>query len=113
MIPKLKLGVAGLGRAFSLMVPTFTLDPRVDIVAGADPREEARSKFRADFNAKVFDSVEKLAADPEVNVVYVATPHQFHTANACAAAAAGKHVLVEKPMALTVTDCQEIGRAHV
>jgi phthalate 4,5-cis-dihydrodiol dehydrogenase len=106
MIPKLKLGVAGLGRAFSLMVPTFTLDPRVDIVAGADPREEARSKFRADFNAKVFDSVEKLAADPEVNVVYVATPHQFHTAHACAAAAAGKHVLVEKPMALSLEDCR-------
>jgi len=102
MIPRLKIGVAGLGRAFSLMLPAFTQDPRVEIVAGADPREEARRQFAAQFKAKAFDSVEKLAAQAEVDVVYVATPHQLHAAHACAAAAAGKHVLVEKPMALSL-----------
>ncbi|MGH8670267.1 MAG: Gfo/Idh/MocA family oxidoreductase [Burkholderiales bacterium] len=106
MIPKLKIGVAGLGRAFSLMVPAFTLDPRVQIVAGADPREEARRKFEAEFKgAKAFDSVEKLAAQAVVDVVYVATPHQFHAAHACLAASCKKHVLVEKPMALSLEDC--------
>ena len=45
MIAKLKIGVAGLGRAFSLMLPAFTLDPRVELVAGADPRAEARARF--------------------------------------------------------------------
>jgi phthalate 4,5-cis-dihydrodiol dehydrogenase len=106
MIPKLKIGVAGLGRAFSLMAPAFTLDPRVRIVAGADPRPEARSRFEADFKAKAFDSIEKLAADAEVDVVYVATPHQFHAAQACLAASSGKHVLVEKPMALSLEECR-------
>ena len=105
MIPRLKIGVAGLGRAFSLMLPAFTQDPRVEIVAGADPREEARRQFAAQFKAKAFDSVEKLAAQAEVDVVYVATPHQLHAAHACAAAAAGKHVLVEKPMALSLEEC--------
>ena len=105
MISKLHIGVAGLGRAFSLMVPAFTLDPRVRIVAGADPRAEARSKFEADFKAKAFDSVEKLVAEPGVDVVYVATPHQFHAAHACLAASLGKHVLVEKPMALSLEEC--------
>ena len=102
----IRIGIAGLGRAFSLMVPAFTLDPRVEIVAGADPRPEARSKFEADFGAKAFDSVEKLAAEPGIDVVYVATPHQFHAAHAIAAAAAGKHVLVEKPMALSLEECR-------
>jgi phthalate 4,5-cis-dihydrodiol dehydrogenase len=106
MIPKLKIGVAGLGRAFSLMVPAFTLDPRVELVAGADPRPEARSKFEADFKARTFDTVERLVADPAVEVVYVATPHQFHAAHAIAAASAGKHVLVEKPMALSLDECR-------
>jgi phthalate 4,5-cis-dihydrodiol dehydrogenase len=105
MIPKLKIGVAGLGRAFALMVPTFILDPRVEIVAGADPRPEARSKFEAQFGAKAFDSVEKLAAQAAVEVVYVATPHQFHAAHARLAAAHKKHLLVEKPMALSLEDC--------
>jgi phthalate 4,5-cis-dihydrodiol dehydrogenase len=108
MIPKLKIGVAGLGRAFSLMVPAFSLDPRVMLVAGADPRPEARASFAADFNAKAFDSIEELAAQAEVDVVYIATPHQFHAAHACAAAAAGKHVLLEKPMALSVDECRAV-----
>jgi phthalate 4,5-cis-dihydrodiol dehydrogenase len=106
MIPKLKLGVAGLGRAFSMMVPTFTADPRVALVAGADPRPEARAKFEADFGAKAFDSVEKLCAEPALDVVYIATPHQFHAANAIAAASCRKHVLVEKPMALSLDQCR-------
>lgn len=102
----LKLGVAGLGRAFSLMIPTFSTDPRVELVAGADPRVEARRQFERQFGAKTYDSVEALCADPSVEVVYVATPHQFHAHHACVAAAQGKHVLVEKPMALTLEDCR-------
>lgn len=108
MIPKLKIGVAGLGRAFSLMVPAFTLDPRVTLVAGADPRPEARAKFAADFKAKAFDSIEKLVAQAEVDVVYIATPHQFHAAHACLAASFNKHILLEKPMALSLEDCRAV-----
>ncbi|MFZ7338174.1 Gfo/Idh/MocA family oxidoreductase, partial [Comamonas jiangduensis] len=48
---RLRIGVAGLGRAFSLMLPTFLQDPRVQLVAACDPREEARQQFAADFNA--------------------------------------------------------------
>jgi phthalate 4,5-cis-dihydrodiol dehydrogenase len=106
MIPKLKLGVAGLGRAFSAMVPTFKNDARIELVAGADPRPEARAKFETDFGAKTFDSVEKLCADPSVEVVYIATPHQFHAPNAIAAASCKKHILVEKPMALSLEECR-------
>src|SRR5687767_4680756 len=105
MIPKLKLGVAGLGRAFALMAPTFGADPRVEVVAGADPRPEARARFETEFGAKTFDSVEGLCSHDAVQVVYVATPHQFHAAHALAAASCKKHVLVEKPMALTLEDC--------
>ena len=39
---KLRIGVAGLGRAFTVMLPTFAADPRVSLVAAADPRAEAR-----------------------------------------------------------------------
>ena len=102
---KLRLGVAGLGRAFSVMLPTFTGDPRVTLVAAADPRPEARQRFAADFGGKGYETVEELCADPTVEVVYVATPHQFHAQHAALAARHGKHLLVEKPMALTLDDC--------
>lgn len=108
MIPKLKIAVAGLGRAFSLMAPTFAADPRVRLVAGADPRPEARARFTADFNAPAFDSVQAMCAHGDIDVVYVATPHQFHAAHAEAAAQAGRHLLVEKPMALSLDECRRM-----
>jgi phthalate 4,5-cis-dihydrodiol dehydrogenase len=102
---RIRLGVAGLGRAFMLMLPTLARDPRLVMAAAADPRPEARARFAEDFSARAYDSVEALCADPELDAVYIATPHQFHVAHVRAAAAAGKHVLVEKPMALAVEDC--------
>ncbi|MGE4167268.1 MAG: Gfo/Idh/MocA family oxidoreductase [Xanthobacteraceae bacterium] len=101
----LKVGVTGLGRAFSLMIPAFAGDSRVSLVAGADPRAEARAKFAADFGGRAHETVEALCADREVDVIYVATPHGLHAQHAMMAAQAGKHVLVEKPMALTLQDC--------
>jgi phthalate 4,5-cis-dihydrodiol dehydrogenase len=102
---KMRIGVAGLGRAFAVTAPAFR-DPRVEVVAGADPRAEARERFTQDYGARAHPNVEDLCADPAVEVVYVATPHQFHAAHTRLACSRGKHVLVEKPMALTLEDCR-------
>jgi len=107
----IRIGVAGLGRAFALMSPTLAADSRVRMVAAADPRPEALEQFETDFRGRGYSSVEELCADPAVQVVYVATPHQFHAAHATAAAAAGKHILVEKPMALTIDECRAMTAA--
>ena len=101
----MRIGVAGLGRAFTLMLPTFVHDNRVKLVAAADPLPQARAQFGRDFGAPAYDSVEALCADPQVQVVYVATPHQLHAQHVAIAAAHGKHVLVEKPMAITLAQC--------
>jgi phthalate 4,5-cis-dihydrodiol dehydrogenase len=101
----IRLGVAGLGRAFTLMLPTFTQDPRVQLVAACDPREEARAQFERDFEAPVYPDIEGLARDPAVDAIYIASPHQFHAEQTRVAARHGKHVLVEKPMALTLPEC--------
>ena len=107
---KLRIGVAGLGRAFALTAPAFR-DPRVQVVAGADPRPEARRRFKQEYKARVFPTVEALCDDPAVEVVYIATPHQFHASQARLACAAKKHVLVEKPMALSLDDCRAMNNA--
>ena len=102
------LGVAGLGRAFTLMLPTFAADSRVRLVAATDPRQEACACFRQDFDAATYSSLEALCADPHVEVVYLATPHQHHAEHVRIAAAHGKHVLVEKPMAITLDQCRSM-----
>src|SRR3974377_1730745 len=102
----LRLGIAGLGRGFAVMLPTFMRDPRVKLVAAADPRAEARQRFTADFGGHAYGTRAARARAPDVEVVYVATPHQHHAEQTCLAAAAGKHVLVEKPMTLTLADAE-------
>jgi phthalate 4,5-cis-dihydrodiol dehydrogenase len=108
---RLRIGVAGLGRAFAVMLPTFLRDPRVELVGAADPRPEARAQFETDFGGKTYESVDALCADPSVEIVYVASPHQHHANQARLAALAGKHVLVEKPMALTLADAEAMAEA--
>jgi len=104
----LKLGVIGLGRAFTLMLPTFANHPLVKLVAASDPRADARERFAAEFGAKVYGDAEALCADPNVRAVYIASPHQFHVEHVKLAAAHEKHVLVEKPMALSIDDGLEM-----
>src|SRR5580693_2690372 len=108
MTEPLNLGVIGLGRAFTLMLPTFMADPRIALVAAHDPRPDARERFAREFGANAYEDAEALCADPDVKAVYVASPHQFHVAHVKLAAKHGKHVLVEKPMALSVDDCREM-----
>ena len=108
---KLRVGVAGLGKAFQLMMPTLVRHPNISLVAAADPRTKAQARFAADFAANTYASVEELCADPSVDAIYVATPHQYHAEHVAMAAAAGKHVLVEKPMALTLDECRAMTEA--
>lgn len=101
----LRIGVLGLGRAFTLMLPTFRSDPRLKLVAAFDPREAATAAFAREFGGRACASAEAVCADPQVEWIYVATPHQMHVEHVRLAAAHGKHVLVEKPMAINLDDC--------
>src|ERR1700752_3180394 len=105
---RLKLGVAGLGKAFTVMLPSLAAEPRIELVAAADPRPEATRRFAEDFGARAYASVEELCGDANVEVVYLATPHQHHADHIALAAAHGKHVLVEKPMAISLGECDRI-----
>ncbi len=107
----LRIGVVGLGRAFTLMLPTFLREARVRLVAATDPHGVAVAQFERDFGGIGHPDVAALCAAPDVDVVYIATPHQMHAEHACMALAAGKHVLVEKPMALTVAECDAMTAA--
>ena len=102
---KLRLGVAGLGRGFMLMLPTFRGHSRSRVVAAASPGADARAQFKQDFGGPAYATVDELCRDPDVDAIYIATPHQFHAEHVVAAANNGKHVLVEKPMALTLEEC--------
>lgn len=104
-IKTIGIGVVGLGRAFTLMLPTFVADSRVRLVAATDPIAAARERFVHDFGGATYEDVDELCNDASVELVYVASPHQFHAEHATRAFAARKHVMIEKPMALSIDEC--------
>jgi predicted dehydrogenase len=101
-------GIIGIGgHANRFMAPALgrAADTKLVAVASRDPgRAEA---FAAKHGAKrAYNSIERLLADPELDVLYIATPNNMHCEETILAAKAGKHVYCEKPMALTVADCE-------
>lgn len=106
--PILKVGIIGLGKASLAMLPSFIAHRGFQIAAAADVRPEARDRFAADFQAEAFESTEEMCRRADIDCVYIATPHHFHAENTAAAAAHGKHIILEKPMALTLEECDRI-----
>src|ERR1700679_2200148 len=107
----LRLGVIGLGRAAAMMLPSLIAHPHVLLTAAADHNPAARERCEADFGGRTYATAAELCASSDVDAVYIATPHQYHAADVLAAAANGKHALVEKPMALTVEECRAMTEA--
>jgi len=102
------LGIAGLGMAGAVMVRAVARHPDFRLAAAADPQAGPRVAFAWDFKANIHSDIRALCDDPTVDAIYIATPHQFHAEHASLAAAAGKHIILEKPMALTLADCDAI-----
>jgi predicted dehydrogenase len=107
--PVLRWGVLAPGdiaNDFVRAIHTHT-DQRVIAVAGRSP--ERAQAFADRFGiARVHPDHAALVADPAVDIVYVASPHSEHKRMALLAIAAGKHVLVEKPIAVTAAEAREI-----
>jgi predicted dehydrogenase len=110
--PVLRWGVLAPGRIAGSFVSTLHrhTDQRVHAVASRAP-ERARA-FAATYGIPhAYDSYARLVADPDIDIVYVASPHSEHKPQALLAIAAGKHVLVEKPLALNAAEAREIASA--
>ncbi|MEV4747491.1 Gfo/Idh/MocA family oxidoreductase [Streptosporangium sp. NPDC049248] len=107
----LGLGLVGLGLAGGVMASAARTHPGIRLAGAADPDPTLRERFAGAEGLPVHPGIEGLLAQPDVDAVYVATPHQLHREHTVAAARAGKHVIVEKPMALTVADCDAMIKA--
>jgi phthalate 4,5-cis-dihydrodiol dehydrogenase len=107
-IRTLNLGIAGLGVASTLFLPGVEQSPHARIVAAADRRRGALDAFARKYQARTYDSVEALCADSDVDVIWIATPNQFHCRHTVLAAERGKHVICTKPMALTIAECEQM-----
>src|SRR4026209_2957231 len=104
---KIKIGIVGIGAGASELLPAMEQMPEFELVAAADVNPRVLETFRQRYGAKTYDNVEKMCADPDVEVVWVSTPNRFHAAHTIVAANAGKQVVVEKPMAISLAEAEK------
>ena len=102
--PVLNLGIIGLGGGASQMLPAFARHSRVSVTAAADIDQDQLDKFRTQYEGETFLSAEAICRSPSIDVVYIATPNQFHSEHALIALENKKHVYMEKPMTLTLEE---------
>ncbi len=105
----LGVGIVGLGGGAVNMLPSFHRSPNFRIVAAADIDGALLDRFERDYSgAETYADIERLCSNPTVDLVYIATPNRLHGEHAGVALEHGKHVLIEKPMAVTLEDAEEM-----
>ena len=103
---KARLGIVGVGWLGGVLADAAETTGRAEVVSCYARSPAAREAFARERSVRAAESVEALLADVEVDAVVLATPHSTHTDLIERAAAAGKHVFVEKPLTLTVADAR-------
>ncbi len=104
-------GILATGKIARSFAADLALVPDADLVAVGSRSRSSAESFVAEHagpGCRTHGSYEALVADPDVDVVYVASPHALHLEHARLAFEAGKHVLCEKPLAVSVADAEEI-----
>ncbi len=105
---KIKFGVVGQGHIGKRHAEMVRRNPDCELVAICDSMPQQELGL-GDFKEQLYPSVEDmLAAHPEIEVVCVCTPNGLHAEHSLKALEAGKHVVVEKPMALSKADCEQV-----
>jgi len=103
----IQYAVVGLGRSgWGIHVAQLRERTDAKIVAVADPLEARRQQAQDELGCLAYESLDELLGQKEVDVMVITTPSTVHTSDAIKALAVGYHVVVEKPMALNVTDAE-------
>jgi phthalate 4,5-cis-dihydrodiol dehydrogenase len=95
-----RMGIAGVGAAGRAFLPAIRRHPGFELAAFAEPVADIRDSAAADTGAAGYADLPAMLKDAALDAVYIATPTDLHPEHAALAFRAGKHVLIEKPMAV-------------
>ena len=101
------IGIIGCGKIAQVRhIPEYAAHPDAKLVGFYNTSPARAEQMAAQYGGKVYASVEEMLADPEIHAVSVCSANAAHASQTVAALKAGKHVLCEKPMAVTVEECE-------
>jgi predicted dehydrogenase len=106
---RIRWGVIGAGRIAHTFCQDMAFSEYAEVSAIAARSLQSAQKFANHYAVnKAYGGYQHLYDDPQIDAIYIATPHNFHFAQAKASLLAGKHVLVEKPITVTAEQCAEL-----
>jgi phthalate 4,5-cis-dihydrodiol dehydrogenase len=108
-LKQLRMGIIGLGQGAAGIMPTMAALDEIELVAATARNPQVREAFLArNPDAKAYADIDGLLADKDVDAVWIATPNRLHAEHSIMAMRAGKHVAVDKPMAVTMAEADEM-----
>ncbi len=106
---KIKWGIVATGRIAHLLADALSVIPEAELYAVCSRSNKSAKQFAKSYSIPHFtNDIDKFLALPELDVVYIATPHNFHVEPTLKALNAGKHVLCEKPMGINQVESQKM-----
>lgn len=110
---ELNVGIVGLGWVAGAHIETFRSVQGARVAAVCSRRELNEADLEKQYGAaiKAYRSLNAMLADPKIDIVDICTPHPLHAEQAVAAAKAGKHLIIEKPICLSYTDALAVRNA--
>jgi predicted dehydrogenase len=112
MAEVLRLGFAGLSMDATKVLHQIHDLPYLKLAAAADSKRiDALERFRQDFGAKIYHDIDALCGDKDIDAIYISTSPERHAEHVQIALRNRKHVIVEKPMALTIGDAEAMNQA--
>jgi predicted dehydrogenase len=109
MTDKLRVGVIGVGGIARVHMPGWKLSEHAEVVAGCDINEDVLKTWgKEHMIEKLFVKAEDMINDPDIDIIDIITPNNYHAPLAIAALDAGKHVMCEKPLAPTSQAIREM-----
>jgi phthalate 4,5-cis-dihydrodiol dehydrogenase len=101
------MAMVGIGVGGAEILPAMDSTAGIELSAGADINPVTLERFHARYpEARTYDSIEKLCEDPDVDAIWISTPNRFHAPQTIYALNHGKHVVIEKPMALSIQEAE-------
>jgi predicted dehydrogenase len=107
----MRVGLIGLGNVAESHLIAYQTLPNIDIVGAAEPREDRRMAIAGQYGIDVFETAASLLSEARPDIACILTPARSHRALTEQCAAAGVHVLCEKPMAVSLEDAHAMNRA--
>lgn len=105
---KYKIGILGCGKVAHLHAKAILEIPHAEFTAVWSRSKETAENFAAQYKVKVYQSITEMISENQIDLVIVCTPHPFHKEPTIEAARSGANILVEKPLASTLADCDEM-----